>query len=244
MGKMNWGQAAQVAVNVGSGLFSQWAGNRYARKAQDRMNKYNSPKEQMKRFREAGLNPNLVYDQGNPGNQSQPVPAPDFSRIAPDTISAYNQTRMTTAQVAATDAKTNQSVAQTSLIKLRESIEKTNPVLNETGLKAMVDAFLASSSIKVLDAGMKQHSFEQSFTRNRVFVENGMKIAQAEWDAIVKKYDLLNKDDQIKANILKQQDFQNDMNAIQKRFMESGDVTSQHILDFVKMFLSSLMKTK
>ncbi|AXH75011.1 MAG: DNA pilot protein [Microviridae sp.] len=35
------------------------------------MNKYNSPKEQMKRFGDAGLNPNLIYQQGNSGNQSQ-----------------------------------------------------------------------------------------------------------------------------------------------------------------------------
>lgn len=31
-------------------------------------NEYNSPKAQMRRFEEAGLNPNLVYGQGTPGN--------------------------------------------------------------------------------------------------------------------------------------------------------------------------------
>ncbi|AXH77409.1 MAG: DNA pilot protein [Microviridae sp.] len=34
------------------------------------MMKYNSPSSQMKRFEEAGLNKNLIYTQGNPGNQS------------------------------------------------------------------------------------------------------------------------------------------------------------------------------
>lgn len=33
----------------------------------DMQNKYNSPAEQMKRFREAGLNPNLIYGQQNEG---------------------------------------------------------------------------------------------------------------------------------------------------------------------------------
>lgn len=33
-------------------------------------NKYNSPEEQMKRFGAAGLNPHLIYGQGNPGNAS------------------------------------------------------------------------------------------------------------------------------------------------------------------------------
>jgi len=39
-------------------------------------NEYNSPQMQMKRFQEAGLNPNLVYSQGNPGN-AVPLSRPD-----------------------------------------------------------------------------------------------------------------------------------------------------------------------
>lgn len=35
------------------------------------MNKYNSPASQMQRFIDAGLNKKLVYQQGNPGNQTQ-----------------------------------------------------------------------------------------------------------------------------------------------------------------------------
>lgn len=35
-------------------------------------NAYNSPEAQMARFRAGGLNPNLIYGQGNPGNASPP----------------------------------------------------------------------------------------------------------------------------------------------------------------------------
>lgn len=52
----------------------QYALNRQANDDQLRlwelMNEYNSPAEQMKRFTEAGLNPNLVYSQGSSGNAS------------------------------------------------------------------------------------------------------------------------------------------------------------------------------
>lgn len=34
-------------------------------------NEYNAPSAQMQRFRDAGLNPNLIYSQGNPGNAAQ-----------------------------------------------------------------------------------------------------------------------------------------------------------------------------
>ncbi|AXH76042.1 MAG: DNA pilot protein [Microviridae sp.] len=37
----------------------------------EKQNNYNSPTMQMQRFQDAGLNKNLVYTQGNPGNQSQ-----------------------------------------------------------------------------------------------------------------------------------------------------------------------------
>lgn len=48
-------------------------------------NEYNSPKNQMKRFQEAGLNPNLIYGQGNSGNagnvSSAPTPdTPDMGK--------------------------------------------------------------------------------------------------------------------------------------------------------------------
>lgn len=37
----------------------------------NRQNQYNSPQMQMQRFRDAGLNPNLIYGQGTPGNATQ-----------------------------------------------------------------------------------------------------------------------------------------------------------------------------
>lgn len=38
----------------------------------DMLNKYNTPSAQMARFSDAGLNPNLIYGQGNSGNASPP----------------------------------------------------------------------------------------------------------------------------------------------------------------------------
>lgn len=232
------------AITLAAKGVQTWIDHRRERKAVERQNEYNSPKNQMARFQEAGLSTNLMYGQGNPGNQSAPQNVPKMSPQAIDeSVGMYNQTRLTDAQVSATNAKTQQSVAQEALIRLRTQIEATNPVLTEAGIKAVTDGFLASAAIKVSDAGMKQHQFEQSFARNRFFVENGYKIVEAEWMALVKKYDLLQKDDTVKANIIRQQDFQNDMNEIQRRFMQSGEINSQHIMDFVKMFLSSFLKT-
>lgn len=44
-------------------------------------NEYNTPKAQMDRFKDAGLNPNLIYGQGSPGNASN---MPQYSQEAVD----------------------------------------------------------------------------------------------------------------------------------------------------------------
>lgn len=69
---------APAAVTAVSGFLSQLAGNRSARRESRRMMEYNSPKQQMKRFREAGLSPYLMYGQGTPGNMTSPIPAQEY----------------------------------------------------------------------------------------------------------------------------------------------------------------------
>lgn len=68
----------------------------------NKMNAYNAPTKQMERFKDAGLNPHLIYGQGNAGNAST-LPqyqeqAPDFSsRRLPDPsgmIATYNQLQL------------------------------------------------------------------------------------------------------------------------------------------------------
>lgn len=86
--------AAGNAVNTFMGNFSQSLGDmtmnkknrEFARKEAEKnyerglemwnmTNAYNTPSAQMQRYAEAGLNPNLIYGQGTPGNSSSSVPA-------------------------------------------------------------------------------------------------------------------------------------------------------------------------
>lgn len=61
------------------------------RQSWEQNNMYNLPENQMKRFKDAGLNPNLIYGQGNPGNAKempkyQPAKA-DYTKVSPSTLS-------------------------------------------------------------------------------------------------------------------------------------------------------------
>lgn len=49
----------------------------------DKNNEYNTPKNQIQRLKEAGLNPNLMYGQGTVGNSSSPASGVSTPRMLP-----------------------------------------------------------------------------------------------------------------------------------------------------------------
>lgn len=78
--------AAVAGLQGASSLLTSAQQNKYQKQADQRANNfnlamwnmqndYNSPVNQMQRYKEAGLNPFLIYSQGNPGNASSPPSA-------------------------------------------------------------------------------------------------------------------------------------------------------------------------
>lgn len=111
-------------------------------------NEYNSPVQQMARFKKAGLNPALIYSQGSPGNASEMVKyqAPTASKANYRTkgefiranLKAYQDLRVSEAQVQqmelqnkmieANIAKTN---AETEIIPTKGNLWATQGILND-----------------------------------------------------------------------------------------------------------------
>lgn len=92
----------------------------------NRMNDYNNPMSQMQRFKDAGLNPNLMYGQGNGGNAAQMpkynAPTVEYKYDAPNiagVIGAYQDFSMRQAQI-------NQTKAMTDNIEQRTISESIN----------------------------------------------------------------------------------------------------------------------
>lgn len=79
---MPWGSIISGAVGATGGVLSTLLTNRANRKAVEEQNAYNTPRAQMQRLKDAGLNPNLMYQQGNTGNQASPREVSDFDRAA------------------------------------------------------------------------------------------------------------------------------------------------------------------
>jgi hypothetical protein len=81
-------------------------------------NVYNSPSQQMQRFKEAGLNPNLIYGQmtNSPVIRSTDMKTPDFVAPKMDTNIASNAL-MNYYNIKGTEAQIKQQEASTELIK-------------------------------------------------------------------------------------------------------------------------------
>lgn len=212
---------------------------------------YNAPKSQMQRYQDAGLNPNLIYGQGNPGNQTAPLQYPDakpadfqsaFSQIGP----LLNQSLMTQSQVQATDAKTRQTYVMTQLNQLQMRVMEKNPLLDDAGFKAIIDSLKSTAEIKGSDATMK--GIESGFSNMgelRDGKETGFKLGEVrlfkELQLLEQKFNLGSLDAKIKAEVVQSKEFQNTLLEIQSRWMSDGEITPQHILQFIQLFLMKML---
>lgn len=75
-----------ISTMVNNGMSRRFSREMYGRQYDDSIkfwqlqNAYNSPEQQMQRFRDAGLNPHLIYGQGNPGNAGN-IQLPDVTPV-------------------------------------------------------------------------------------------------------------------------------------------------------------------
>lgn len=218
---------------------------------------YNSPKEQMQRFSDAGLNPALIYGQGSSGNQSAPLSFPEIK--APDiqgTFSKIGQqpyevlhAKLLQAQTQNVEAKTIESTAKSGLYEIQTQIAKNNPMLNEAAVKAMCDSFVSTATIKANEAQLSTQKTKWMLGRTTVSGDgyysnsvNGIAMLQKQLEFMEQKFNLNEKDQKIKGEILESKEFQNAILEVQKRFMTDGDVTPQHIISFIQLLLMRLAK--
>jgi hypothetical protein len=73
-----WASIGTTLFNTGSTVYANQQNRKWALQDWERQNRFNAPKQQMQRFKEAGLNPNLIYTQKN---EAGPVRSTDY--VAP-----------------------------------------------------------------------------------------------------------------------------------------------------------------
>lgn len=213
----------------------------------DKQLAYNTPAAQMARYQEAGLNPHLIYGQGNPGNQSAPLSSPDYKQTdyqhsgsqAPvtDLVKMAFQTMLQMSQVQAVNAGTEKTMAQTSLTELQSQVVAANPLLNQGAFNAIISSLKSTAESKQAAARMDTERSSILNTRWDVMpkgTEQGWTPMEKE---IFTKLDNLSKDQKIKSEILTSKEFQNQLLEIQSQWMSKGEITFQHMYQFITMLL-------
>jgi len=139
---------AGQAINAGSQSATNQSQLSYSREMYDKQradsladwnmqNAYNSPKEQMIRFKEAGLNPNLIYGQmsnspvvrsSSPQSYNPTAPQVDLGSTANMALGQYYDTQLKTAQIDLVKAQADATMKE-ALIKAvtNEKLQKELP---------------------------------------------------------------------------------------------------------------------
>lgn len=116
-------------------------------------NVYNSPAEQMKRFKQAGLNPNLIYGNADNSASSLSLPDQEVPRVEPSrAMASYYNTKIQTAQV-------NNMEAQNAVLRQQAEL-----------LSAQTDNLRSQKNSRDFDLGFKTDTrdYDISYAQERL----------------------------------------------------------------------------
>lgn len=184
-----------LASELGSSIFNY---NQQV-KLLDKQNEYNTPKAQMERFADAGLNPNLVYGLGSNGNQ------PSSGSIAPaDFTTAQRENRMAKLnfmlQSKMAQADIGQKMAQTNLLNSQSEGQQLQNQINSSTMQTQINQIeqnyrmsieqvnnLIEQKKKVISETKNlniKNMFEndiQRLTKQKMSLENDLTELQSKW---------------------------------------------------------------
>jgi len=225
---------------------------------------YNSPEQQMMRYKAAGINPNMVISQGNPGNQGAPLSYPEIQ--APDVqyergigtqalnsildvVMKSRQAELLESQASLNNVKKDSETINQDLKKVQTEVAKANPYLNQSYVNAMVTQLQAVASMKKQEADfLLQETTANQKDRYFIEQEGGQYTTERGWlklsnqlRLLDQKFELGEKDQAVKAQIIQSKEFQNALQQIQVEWMQDGSITSQHIYQGIMLLLGKLI---
>lgn len=210
---------------------------------------YDSPKMQMQRWLEAGMNPHLAYSQGNPGNMNSPVtmssiPSPNYGHIDTsysDVGSDFLQSELMQTQMGLGNQRINESKAKQGVIEAQEELIRANPHMRPAYVDALVKQLQSTAAIKAKEAEwFNSQEWRATGHGEMTRQSNGWFKMDAELEKLFKDLGLKDADQKVKAQIIESKQFENQLKEIQVKWLKDGEITPQHIYQALMMMLMKL----
>lgn len=243
-----WNKRAANDANIMNRENAIWALEENKR-IQQEQRVYDSPANQMARYKAAGLNPHLIYGNGSGSSGGAfPISAPSIapSRIDapsaayPDIAGSFLQAGQTLAQTALSESKAVESGFKSEVLELQAKIAATNP---------MLDPEVYQKTIRVLEMAARQKIAEHGYlyditkdvSKDGKEMIPALRKIQNDLDKESQQLGLNTADQKIKNKILESKEFENMLKEIQVRWLKDADVTPQHIYQGIMMLLMKML---
>lgn len=255
---------AGQALSNHFGVKRQYKYNQKAAQEQNRMNRenaewtleanrkllreqleYDSPANQMARFKAAGLNPHLIYGQGSSGNQGNPIsignmPGANMGSVdasIPNYAATYLGATQAMASMQLTNAKEIESYASTQAKQMQTEIARTNPMLKPEVSEWVSASMLEGARLKAMENRFLLHmNPDETLSETRF----GRKI-MAEIESMEQRLGLNTQDLKIRNQILESKAYENALKEIQVKWMKDSEVTPEHFRQALMLLLGKMI---
>lgn len=248
-----WNKKAAADSNQMNRANAEWALEQNKR-LQEEQRIYDSPAQQMARYKAAGLNPHLIYGSGSSAGSAFPVQA---QGIAPTRVDApeagygnigseFLQAGQMMASTDLAEQRVVESQAKTALTGILTDIAKTNPMLDPVVYQKTVNSLNAVADFKAKEAGewIKPRQIQQSLGGLDIGVTKTTWITEKiekEVESMSQRIGLNTEDLKIKNQILQSKEFENAIKEIQVNWLKDGDLSPEHIRQGLMLILSKML---
>jgi hypothetical protein len=240
-----WAQIGTTLFNTGSQLYTNSRNRQNALKDQAALNVYNAPKQQMQRFKEAGLNPNLIYKQTNEGAavRTTDAIAPKLDEGVLDVLGKSNNVQVQQLNMESMKLRNENQELQNDLLRSQLPDLKEKPAISNRVGNATYDNLVEG-------ANLKRQERSQKDTINPLLVkkeEKNLKIMDQQFVALSQnnQFNQLSRPIQLKiAEATKTGlEISNDLKAFERKMQQQLDqlnIGSGLAQDIIKILVSKI----
>ncbi len=147
--------SSQSVLNTGLTMLTNYQNRQRALADQKALNAYNSPVQQMQRFKEAGLNPNLIYKQTNEGAavRSTDAIAPKIDETQLDVLGKTNNIAVQKLNLESMKLRNQNQQLQNEVLAAQLPDLKQKPFLQNRQTEAAYDNLIEQVNLRRLERG-------------------------------------------------------------------------------------------